>query len=280
MYGGIETGGTKTVCAVGQDGTLSHRAQFPTGDDPLLLVSRVSDFFSEHAVSGIGIGTFGPCDPDPASPTYGHILATPKPGWAGVDLMGLLRAHITAPMWLTTDVSAAAIGESRYGAGIGMTDLIYLTIGTGIGGGVISGGSVVHGHQHPEVGHMLLPFPGPGVCPFHDNCWEALASGPAIEARLGISARELSDDDPAWTHEARLVTAGLHNLTCALSPSLIIVGGGVGSRDGLHRLLPGYLAQSLAGYVPVPGIAKPALGPDAGVIGSLTLAQDRHIAGV
>lgn len=273
MFGGIETGGTKTVCATGIDGTITARDQFPTGDDPAALADRVAAFFAGRDVAAIGVGTFGPCDPDPASASYGHLLATPKPGWAHVDLLGLLQDRVARPMRLTTDVAAAALGESRFGAGVGVTDLVYLTIGTGIGGGVISGGTVVHGAQHPEVGHMLLPFEGPGVCPFHDRCWEGLASGPALAARLGFPASALTDDDPAWESEARVVAAGLHNIVCALSPDLVIIGGGVGSRRGLHRLLPAYLGESLGGYVPTPAITTPALGADAGVIGALSLAQ-------
>lgn len=277
MFGGIETGGTKTVCATGRDGTLTERAEFPTGDDPLALTARIAGFFAGSGIEALGVGTFGPCDPDPQSPTYGWLLDTPKPGWSRVDLLGLLGAQIDVPMTMTTDVGAAAVGELRYGAGQGIADLVYLTIGTGVGGGVISDGRLIHGDQHPEVGHMLLPFAGPGVCPFHANCWEGLASGPAFAHRLGHPAALLADDDPAWEEQARITTAGLHNLACALSPQVFIIGGGVGSRAGLHRLLPGYLEESLAGYIRPPGIAVPALGPDAGVIGALTVAEERAV---
>lgn len=273
MYGGIETGGTKTVCAVGHDGTISQRIQFPTGEDPVALADACARFFANHAVEALGVGTFGPCDPDPRSDTYGHLLSTPKPGFAHVDLLGLLAARIDVPMRLTTDVTAAVLGEARHGAAVGLTDVIYVTIGTGIGGGVISGGELLHGSQHPEVGHMLLPVDSRGICPFHAGCWEGVASGPALQARLGIPATDLTDDDPAWLEQARIVACGVHNLTCVLSPQMIIIGGGVGSRDGLHRLLPDLVHQSLGGYLPMPRIVRPALGSDAGVIGALTLAQ-------
>lgn len=274
MYAGIETGGTKTVCAVGNEGRIEARAQFPTGTEPHALVDRCARFFAGFDVAAVGLGTFGPCDPDPASATYGHILATPKPGWAGVDLLGLLTTAVAAPIVMTTDVGAAAVGELQFGAGRDVQDLVYLTIGTGIGGGVVSGGRLLHGWQHPEVGHMLLPTTGgPGVCPYHGNCFEGMASGPALEARLGRPATEIDDGDPVWDSEAQIVVAGLHNIVCAVSPQKIIIGGGVGSREGLHRRLPGLLSTSLAGYLRVPDIAAPALGSDAGVIGAMTLAQ-------
>lgn len=273
MYGGIETGGTKTVCAIGSTGTLRSRVQFPTGDDPRALAAKCGEFFADADIDGLGVGTFGPCDPHPDSPTYGHILATPKPGWADVDLLGLLAREVNAPTVMTTDVTAAALGEAHYGAGRGFTDLVYITIGTGIGGGVITAGGALHGAQHPEVGHMLLPFDLPGVCPFHLNCWEGLASGPALGARLGFPAERLTDDDPAWDTEAEIVAAGLHNLTMTLSPQLFILGGGVGSRHALHTRLPALLEQSLAGYRPAPEIRVPGLGADAGAIGAVTLAE-------
>ncbi len=275
MYGGIETGGTKTVCAVGADGVVTRRAQFPTGDDPQVLVDRCAEFFAGNPVPVVGVATFGPCDPDPGSATYGHILSTPKPGWAGVDLLGMLAARIDASLVLTTDVNAAALGEQRYGAGRGLTDIVYITIGTGIGGGALVDGHILHGAQHPEMGHMFVGVDvGGGICPYHGNCLEGLASGPAMAAREGRPGQTIDDDDPAWETEARIVAAGLHNIACVLSPQCIVVGGGVGSRDGLHRRLTPLLEQSLAGYIPTPRVVPPGLGADAGVTGALTLAQD------
>jgi fructokinase len=274
MYGGIETGGTKTVCAVGANGTIVDRVQFPTGDDPAALVSKIAEFFSGHQVEGLGLGTFGPCDPNPTSPTYGWILATPKLGWVNVDLTGMLRQRTGLPIALTTDVAAAALGEMRLGAGRGFTDLVYITVGTGVGAGIVSGGQIVQGLQHPEPGHMLLPFDAPSVCRYHRQCWEGMASGPAMQARLGFPAQDLPDDDPAWDLQAAIVAAGLHNLTCTVSPQLVILGGGVGSRPALHDRVPDLLQASLAGYVSAPVLLPPALGPDAGVIGALALAAE------
>ncbi|MEZ5186109.1 MAG: ROK family protein [Candidatus Nanopelagicales bacterium] len=275
MYAGIETGGTKTVCAVGSDGSVAARTQFPTGDDPEVLAGKCAEFFADHEIESVGIGTFGPCDVDPDSLTYGHILETPKPGWAHVDLLGLLQARIAVPMTLTTDVNAAALGELRYGNAQGYNDVVYITVGTGIGGGVVAGGRLSPNRQHPEMGHMLLPQSvGPGVCPYHGNCFEGLAAGPGMQARAGVPAQDLADDDPAWDVEADIVTAGLHNITLVLAPQCIVIGGGLGSRDALHSRLPGRLTQSLNGYVPLPALRKPGLGSDAGVVGALTLAQD------
>ena len=277
MFGGIETGGTKTVCAVGIDGAIEQRTQFPTGDDPVALAERCAQFFAGRSVQAIGIGTFGPCDPDPGSPHYGHILATPKPGWSGVDLLGMLAPRLGVPLAMTTDVTAAALGEQRYGAGRGMSNLVYLTIGTGVGGGAVVDGRILHGATHPEMGHTRIPVLAQGgVCPYHGDCFEGLASGPAMATREGRSGPEISDDDPAWDLEAEIVAAGLHAITCMLSPQCIIVGGGVGSRTALHARLPALLERSLAGYVPAPLIVAPGLGSDAGVIGAITLAQDHN----
>jgi fructokinase len=274
VYAGIETGGTKTVCAVGADGRIVDRAQFPTGFDPQQLIRRCVDFFAAHDVVAAGIGTFGPCDPDPQSPTYGRILATPKPGWQGVDIRGRLQEALGVAVTLTTDVTAAAWGELHLGAGRGLQDLVYLTIGTGVGAGVVAGGRPLHGAQHPEIGHMLVPgSTADGVCPYHGGCVEGLASGPAMQARFGVPATELGDDDPAWDEEAAIVASALHNVICALSPQMIVIGGGVGARQGLHRRLPALVERSLAGYVALPRLTAPALGPDSGVAGALLLAQ-------
>ena len=275
MFAGIETGGTKTVCALGHDGRVMRRTQFTTGDDPGLLVDRCAEFFAGQPVTALGLGTFGPCDTEPGSATYGHILATPKPGWSGVDLVGLLERRLALAIHMTTDVTAAALAEQRYGAGVGVRDLVYLTIGTGIGGGAIVDGRPLHGAGYPEMGHMLVPgSTAAGSCPFHGGCLEGLASGPAMQARAGRPAQLIADDDPAWEQQARIVAAGLHNIVCTLAPKRLIIGGGVGSRAGLHQHLPALLTGSLAGYLPAPTIVPPALGADAGVIGALTLAQD------
>jgi fructokinase len=274
MFGAIETGGTKTVCAVGEGSRIDSRARFPTGDDPVALVNACAEFFAGHAIEALGVGTFGPCDLNPASLRYGRITSTPKPGWADTDLLSLLASRIDAPTVMTTDVTAAALGEFRRGAGAGTSNLVYLTIGTGVGGGAIIDSRPVHGMLHPEMGHMLLPQShGAGVCPYHGNCLEGLVSGPALQHRLGRPAQDFTDDHPVWDDVADTVAVALHNITLTLSCECIVVGGGVGSRDGLHRRLPALLQSRLNAYVPVPRISAPGLGWDSGVVGALLLAE-------
>lgn len=275
MFAGIETGGTKTVCAVGTGTDIVSRARFPTGAQPRDLIDRCAEFFADFEIEAMGIGTFGPCDPNPDSPTYGHITSTPKPGWADTDLLGMLGERIDVPMAMTTDVTAAALGEVRFGAGRGAHNLVYITIGTGVGGGAIVDSRPMHGRQHPEMGHMLLPeSSGSGVCPYHGNCLEGLVSGPALENRFGKRAEDIGDDDPAWEEVASTVATGLHNITCLFSPEHIIVGGGVGSRSVLHERLPARVEQRLAGYLAAPRISPPGLGGDSGVVGALILAEN------
>lgn len=274
MFAGIETGGTKTVCAVGSGAGMEARTQFPTGADPQALIEQCAQFFAPFPVTAAGLGTFGPCDTDPESPTYGRLLATPKPGWQGVDIRGMLQQALGVPVAFDNDVGAAALGEARLGVGQGARDLVYVTIGTGIGAGVVLNGRISHGRQHPELGHVLLPQSGlGGVCPYHGGCFEGLASGPGFEARLGHSATELPDEDPAWDEQAQIVAAGLHAIVCATVPEVVVLGGGVGSREALHARVPDLLAASLAGYVPTPRVYPPGLGPDSGVIGALLLAE-------
>jgi fructokinase len=276
MFAGIETGGTKTVCAVGTGGALEARTQFPTGSDPEGLISRCVEFFAQFTVDSLGLASFGPFDTDPRSATYGHVTTTPKPGWSDTDVLGLLRSLMpgvaVAP---TLDVAAAALGELHYGAGRGVDSMVYLTIGTGIGAGVVVEGRLVADRQHPEAGHMLLPSADfAGVCPFHGDCFEGVASGPALAARTGITPTDLADDHPVWAQQAATVAAGLHNLTVTYRPRRIIMGGGVGSRAVLHERVVPLLRASLGGYVPVPEVLLPALGADAGVTGAIRLAMD------
>ncbi len=300
LLAGIETGGTKIVCAVAEspDEILAHTA-FPTGTDPQVAMRTAAEFFADQAhqlsgnVAGLGIASFGPCDPDPASGTYGYVTSTPKPGWAQADVLGLaLQARVLAgdgeiAVGFDTDVGAAALAEARYGAGRGLADLIYLTIGTGIGGGAVVDGGILHGLIHPEMGHMRIPRPAAevaefaGVCPYHGDCWEGIAAGPAIQARWEQPGQDLPNDHPAWDLEADYVALGLHNLVVTLSPERIILGGGVGSSPNVLTKVRRKLLESLAGYVDSPAIladidsyvVAPELGDFAGVTGALELAR-------
>ena len=273
VFGGIEAGGSKWKCAVG------------TGPDDLRAVSTIATatpdetigeavgfFDREGPVDAIGIGSFGPVDL-----ARGVITTTPKPGWAHTDVSGEIGRRLGVPVAFDTDVNAAALGEHRWGALQGLDVCCYVTVGTGIGGGILVGGTPVHGLQHPEVGHLRIPHdrdedPFPGVCPFHGDCWEGLASGPAMEARWGRPADEVADDAP-WALEARYLALGVLALMAVVSPQRIVVGGGVLNRRGLLELVQRQLDQLVSGYVAVPELVPPALGARAGVLGALALAE-------
>ncbi|MBN1889717.1 MAG: ROK family protein [Thermoflexales bacterium] len=290
LYGGIEAGGTKFVCAVGC-GPDDVRAQtrFPT-TIPEETIGRAIAFFQEQIaqepLAAIGIASFGPVDPDPNSPTFGTITTTPKPGWANTDLAGPLRRALGVPVGFDTDVNGAALGEGRWGAAQGLDTFIYLTIGTGIGGGGLVAGRPIHGLLHPEMGHVRLPHdweadPFPGFCPYHGDCFEGLAAGPAIERRWGQPAESLPPQHPAWALEARYIGLGLANYVLTLSPQRIILGGGVMQQPQLFPLVRREVQTLLAGYVHAPAILEhiddyivpPALGSRAGVLGAIALAQ-------
>ena len=287
MLGGIEAGGTKFICAVGSGPDDLVKSQFPT-TTPEATLSQVVQFFRNNGgrdLEAIGIGSFGPVDLDLASPTYGFITSTPKPGWSNFDLVGSVVKALKVPVGFDTDVNAALLGEWRWGAAQGLANAIYLTIGTGIGGGVMVHGQVVHGLVHPEIGHLRLPHdlaldPFPGICPFHKDCLEGLASGPAIEKRWGRKATALPADHRAWELEAHYLALALANLTLTISPQRILLGGGVMQQPHLFRMIRDEFAFVLNGYVRHPDIldhldqyiVPPKLGGDAGVVGSLFLA--------
>ena len=286
VCGGIEAGGSKWECAVGggpED--LRATATLPT-TTPAETIGRAVAFFErEGPVDAIGIGSFGPVDANPASSTWGFITTTPKPGWAQTDLGGEIGRRLSVPVAFDTDVNAAALGEHRWGAAQGLDTCCYITVGTGIGGGGLVGGKLLHGLMHPEFGHMRIPHdrdedPFPGNCPYHGDCWEGLASGSAIEARSGTPAHQL-DDEGAWALEARYLALGLVSVICVLSPQRIVIGGGVMNRPGLLELVRREIVALTNGYLGAPllgdgidgFVMRPALGPRAGVLGALALAE-------
>ncbi len=285
--GGIEAGGTKWICAIGTGpGDLISVETIPT-TTPAETVGRAIAFFErEGPVDAIGIGSFGPVDRSPSSPSWGHVTTTPKPGWAGADIAPEIRRRLSVPVAFDTDVNAAALGEHRWGSAQGLDTFAYVTVGTGIGGGGMAGGSLLHGLLHPEFGHMRIPHdpasdPFPGVCPYHGDCWEGLASGRAIQARWGRPAEELGGVDEVWELEARYVALGLVCVICVLSPERIVVGGGVGTAAGLLPRVHRHVVELLNGYLSPPGlndgigdyIVLPALGPHSGVLGAIALAD-------
>ena len=290
LYGGIEAGGTKFVCAVGsgpQD--LRDLRRIPT-TTPSETIKHVIDFFNLHkGLSAIGIAAFGPVDLDVKSPTYGYITSTPKPLWAFTDLAGLIGRALKVHIGFDTDVNGAALGEHRWGAAQGLDNFIYLTIGTGIGGGGMVNGKLMHGLVHPEMGHVLIPHdtkadPYRGHCPFHGDCLEGLACGPAILERWGQPAEVLPADHPAWALEARYIALALHNYICALSPQKLILGGGIMQQPQLLPMVRKNVQQLLNSYIRAREIMKdidsyivpPKLGSQAGVLGAIALAIQAH----
>jgi len=286
-YGGIETGGSKWQCAVGTGPDDLRAAETIRTTTPAETIGRAVAFFErEGPVEAIGIGSFGPIDQKLSSPTWGHITSTPKPGWAHTDVGRQIQRRLSVPVAFDTDVNAAALGEHWWGACQGLETFCYITVGTGIGGGGMAGGKLLHGLLHPEFGHMRIPRdrdadPFDGVCPYHGDCWEGLASGLAIEARWGHPAASLDGDQAVWELEARYLALGLVSVLCVLSPERIVIGGGVAHHEGLLALVQrdvltlmnGYLEASavvddIAGYITLPG-----LGMRAGVLGAIALAQ-------
>lgn len=286
LYGGIEGGGTKFVCALGnQRGEILETARFPT-TSPDETLGRVIEFFRPRAgeLAAIGIGTFGPVDLHPASPTYGYITTTPKPGWAHTDLAGPLRAGLGVPVGFELDVNVAALGEARWGAAQGLETFLYLTIGTGIGGGAMVEGQLLHGAMHPEMGHIRIAHdwerdPFAGACPFHGDCFEGLAAGPALEQRWGRKGESLPEEHPAWELEADYIALGLATFICTLAPERIVIGGGVMQHPRLLAWVREKTAALLNGYLKFAAlddwdayVVPPALGSQAGVRGALALA--------
>ncbi len=302
LFGAIEAGGTKFVCGVSADPSrgLLARQQFSTGDDPALLLAQVCAWFaaferSHRPLAALGVASFGPLDLDERSTNYGHITTTPKRGWGHCDLLGpLRRAFPGRPIGFDTDVNGAALGEGRFGAARGLEDFVYVTVGTGIGGGGAARGALLHGLVHPEMGHIAMPrIDGDtfqGACPFHGRCWEGLCSGPALAQRTGVAAEQLAPDHPEWDRLARYMGYALATLTCVLSPRRIVLGGSVRKagalgEDEFFRRMRAELAMALGGYISSPHLCAPrldgflvppALGDDAGIVGALALAQDAH----
>jgi fructokinase len=286
-FGGIEAGGTKWVCAIGdRNGELLASETFLT-TTPSETIARATRFFLDHdPPSAIGIGSFGPVDIRPASPTFGHITTTPKPGWAHADLLTPLRAALRIPVVLDTDVNVAALGEWRWGRGFGLETLSYITVGTGIGGGAIVNGRILHGFLHPEVGHIRIPHdrkrdPFEGTCPYHKDCLEGLASGKAIHQRWGQRGEQLADDS-VWELEAEYLALGLLGVIHILAPQRVIVGGGVTRQPHLLRRVRRHVLELIGGYLPARAleaggideyIVPPGLGDRSGVVGAIELAR-------
>ncbi|MGA2489846.1 MAG: ROK family protein [Anaerolineales bacterium] len=293
LYGGIEAGGTKFVCVVGNSpGEIVEEIRFPTSQSAEETIQRAIAFFTPYKDNGhliaVGIASFGPVDLNPSSPTYGYITTTPKPGWGQVDLEGIIRRALDLPVAFDTDVNAAAFGEYYWTpANRSLDPFVYITVGTGVGVGVLVNGKPVHGMVHPEAGHFAIPHdkgrdPFKGICPYHKDCLEGLASGPAMRERWGQDAKTLPDSHPGWELEAEYIALALINLTYAYSPKRIVLGGGVALHRGLYRSVRYKVQQYLNGYIQSPivmdkideYIVPPTLGNRSGVLGAIAMAMD------
>lgn len=291
-FGALEAGGTKMVMSIlDEKGNMLERVSIPTRTPEETMLEMVA-FFREHAVCALGIGCFGPLDLNPASPTYGYITATPKLAWRDYPLLPEFKKQLNIPVCLDTDVNGAALAESQLGAAKGLGSCLYVTIGTGIGGGLIVNGQCVHGLVHPELGHQLMcpeandPTPD-GFCPYHKRCLEGLAAGPAINKRWGTPAQDLPDDHPAWALEASYLAQMCCNAIMAFSPEKIILGGGVMHKEFLFPMIREKTISLLNGYIASPVVAdgmkdyivSPGLGDNSGVMGAWLLARKAYEEG-
>ncbi|WP_448663853.1 ROK family protein [Sphingomonas sp. CJ20] len=286
---GVELGGTKAICVLAQGETIVERVTLPTTDPHTTLSALRAQLDAWHAqapLAALGIASFGPLRLDPAAPDFGHILATPKPGWSGAPVAPMLTQGLPCAWRIDTDVNGAALAEHRWGAGRDCDSLCYITIGTGLGGGVLIGGRPVHGAMHPEIGHLRLCRAGgdsfAGACPFHGDCIEGLVSGPALAARFGMDPALAPDDHPAWRHVAADLAELCGAILLTISAERILFGGSVAvSRPFLLPWARALVAERLGSYLPFLGgdaldrIVQPAgLGTEAGPRGAVALALD------
>ncbi|MCY7814103.1 ROK family protein [Bacillus haynesii] len=283
-YGAIEAGGTKFVCAVGtENGEIIDRLTIPT-ETPEETIGKLTDFFSKYQLTSMGVGSFGPISVAKDKEDYGYITNTPKLAWKGYPFIPELEKRLGIPVSFTTDVNAAALGELTKGAAQGLESCLYITVGTGIGAGAIVGGRLVQSTLHPEMGHLLIRrHPQDmfeGICPYHKDCLEGMASGPALEKRWGKKGKDLAENEEVWELEADYLAQALMQYILILCPEKIIMGGGVMKQQQLFPLIRKKLAEYMNGYVDLPDlegyIVPPGLGDDQGITGALALA---HAAG-
>ena len=289
MYGGIELGGTKIICGYGDDeNLLIEKISIPT-TKPEETLNEVKKYFNNIKLDSLGIASFGPVDLNEKSDTYGYITTTPKQYWGNTDVLAYFKEY-NIPLGFDTDVNGACLGEMKYGAGAGFNNVIYGTIGTGIGFGVSINGQLLHGLSHPEVGHILIQkhekdkdFHGP--CPYHDNCLETLASGPSINLRYNKKAQDLYDNQEVWELEAYYLAQAMVNCIVTYSPEKIILGGGVMHNENLLKLVRAKTLELLNGYIQKDEILKhideyivlPKLGDNAGIIGAIELGKNKIV---
>lgn len=284
VLGALEAGGTKMVCAIGNEkGEIFEQISIPT-QTPEITVPKMISYFKEKNTEALGIGCFGPIDPDKGSKTYGYITSTPKLAWADYNIVGTFQEALLCPVGFDTDVNGSVLGEVTFGQGKGKSCVVYVTIGTGVGAGIYVEGKLLHGMLHPEAGHVLIRRRSDdaykGKCPYHKNCLEGLAAGPAVEERWGLSARDLSSRDEVWDLEAYYIAQALTNYILILSPEMIILGGGVMHQEQLFPMIRNYVKEMLNGYLKTEEltdlehyIVPASLHDDQGIMGCLELAR-------
>lgn len=294
VWGGIEAGGTHFVCAIGTGpDDIREECRLATSS-PEETIGHTIDFFrshrQHHPVAAVGIASFGPVNLDESSPTYGHITSTPKQGWANTDMVGAVRRSLHLPVGFDTDVNAAALAEHEWGNAKGLDSFVYLTVGTGIGGGGMVNGQLLHGLVHPEMGHIRIPRSVEadafdGCCPYHGDCLEGLASGPAMKQRWGRPPENIPQDHPAWELEATYLGLAVANIVCTLSPQLVVMGGGVMEQPQLLPRVRRKVQELLNGYVQAEEILQriddyivaSKFGRRVGVLGAIALARRTEV---
>ena len=282
--GALEAGGTKMVCAIGNEkGEIFEKISIPT-KTPETTMPEMIQWFKAKKIEALGIGCFGPIDPDKDSPTYGYITSTPKLAWKDYNIVGAFEEQLCCPVGFDTDVNGSALGEVTFGQAKGKKNIVYLTVGTGIGAGVYAEGKLLHGMLHPEAGHILMRRREDdhyeGKCPYHKTCLEGLAAGPAIEERWGKKGIELQDRDEVWDLEAYYLAQALTDYILILAPQLIILGGGVMHQEQLFTRIRAYVKEMLNGYIKTKEledidhyIVPASLHDDQGIMGALELGR-------
>ena len=282
--GALEAGGTKMVCAIGDEsGKIYEQVSIPT-ETPEITMPKLISYFEERKIEALGIGCFGPIDPDKKSETYGYITSTPKLAWADYNIVGTMEKTLMIPVGFDTDVNGSVLGEVTFGQAKGKKCVVYVTIGTGVGAGIYIEGKLLHGMLHPEAGHILLTQRQDdtyeGTCPYHKTCLEGLAAGPAIEARWGRKAVELKDDARVWDLEAYYIAQAIVNYILILSPQMIILGGGVMHQEQLFPKIRSYVKKMMNGYIKTKEMADldhyivtASLHDDQGIMGALELGR-------
>lgn len=284
LLGALEAGGTKMVCAIGNEkGEIFEQISIPT-ETPDITIPRMISYFKEKNVEALGIGCFGPIDLNKKSKTYGYITSTPKLEWIDCNIVGAFKNALGCPVGFDTDVNGSVLGEVTFGQAKGKNSVIYITIGTGVGAGIYIEGKLLHGMLHPEAGHVLLrkreDDTYEGKCPYHKNCLEGMAAGPAIEERWGANARELKDRAQVWDLEAYYIAQALTDYILTVSPEMIILGGGVMHQEQLFPLIRSYVKEMLNGYIKTEEIedldhyiVPASLNDDQGIMGCLELGR-------